>query len=115
MGRAGLRGPPRRDGPGQPAAHHPGGEDLHGRQALGGTHLAMPLSSPRLSEMDSEWGSRPKPSANTSTRWAIAGSAPAMCRVNRQTPTRSAEPEKSWRLSKRGSKRGGRPEVPGPE
>src|SRR5215211_9464946 len=75
----------------------------------------MPPSFPRLSERTSEWRSRPKPSANTSARWATPGSAPAMCRVNHRTPMRSAKPEKSWRLLKKGSKRRGRPEVPGRE
>jgi len=56
--------------------------------------------------------SPPKPSANTSARRAIAASAPAMCPANRQTPMRSAKLPKSWRLSKKGSKRRGRPEVP---
>src|SRR5215210_7210436 len=72
-------------------------------------------SLPRLSGRASEWRSRPKPSANTSARWAIAGSAPATCQVNHRTPTRNAKPEKSWRVSKKGSKRRGRPEVPGRE
>src|SRR5215212_4651544 len=75
-----------------------------------------PPSLPRLSQGASEWRSPPKPSADTSARWAIAGSAPAMCPANHhRTPTRSAKPEKSRRPSKKGSRRGGPPEVPGRE
>ena len=34
-----------------------------------------------------------------------------VCRVNHRTPMRNAKPEKSWRLSKKGSKRRGYPKV----
>src|SRR5215210_6751000 len=51
-------------------------------------------------------------SAYTCVRWATLGSAPATCLTNRQTLMRSAKPPKSWRVSKKGSRRRDRPEVP---
>jgi transposase len=57
------------------------------------------------------WSARRR-CASICIRWAIRGSAPATCPTKHPTPTPSGKPERSWRLSKGGTKRPDRPEVP---
>jgi transposase len=55
---------------------------------------------------------RPRPFVSTSSRWDTRGSVPATCQINRPIPCRSQRPKRSWRTSKRGTRRRDRPEVP---
>src|SRR5215203_4581440 len=57
------------------------------------------------------WSAR-RQCASICIRWATRGSAPATCPTKHPTPTPSGKPKRSWRLSKGGTKRRDRPEVP---